>query len=121
MPVLQAELLREERARSELQELTLHPQISGMAQRLKAAEGDAPQPAWQRLTSRKADKVQARMQLLHTVTLAERAYVHTHCHSASTATRHPEMLNMVSALQRDSQHLRAAVDIHERRRAYRTR
>ena len=49
---------REERARHELEELTLHPEISGMAQRLKAAEGDAPQPAWQRLTSRKADKVQ---------------------------------------------------------------
>ena len=58
--VMQAEVLRDERTRSELQELTLHPEISSMAQRLKAAEGDAAQPAWQRLTSRKADKVQAR-------------------------------------------------------------
>ena len=61
---LQAELLREERARGELEELTLHPEISCMAQRLKAAEGDAAQPAWQRLTSRKADKVQARARLI---------------------------------------------------------
>ncbi len=55
--------MREERARGELEELTLHPEISGMAQRLKAAEGDAAQPAWQRLTSRKADKVQVWMRL----------------------------------------------------------
>ena len=54
----QAEALRRERAASELEELTLRPEISGLAQKLRAAEGDGRQPAWQRLASRKAEKVQ---------------------------------------------------------------
>ncbi len=35
--VVQAAMQREERAAHELQELTLHPEISGMAQRLKVS------------------------------------------------------------------------------------
>lgn len=57
---LQAEQQRAERAASELEELTLRPEISGMALKLKAAEGEDRQPAWQRLASRKAERVQVR-------------------------------------------------------------
>ena len=57
---LQAEQQRAERAAEELEELTLRPEISGMALKLKAAEGEDRQPAWQRLASRKAERVQVR-------------------------------------------------------------
>ena len=57
----QAEQQRAERAAEELEELTLRPQISSMALRLKAAQPADHQPAWQRLAAHRVDRVQVRI------------------------------------------------------------